>query len=117
MDAEHLDILVRFFTEPRSRRGTLAAVLGGTLALVGLAETAAKKKQKQGKRKKKRQTRVPPTPSTSLPPSPQPPSPLPSPQLGPGFCAYDGTSSGLQATRRYAQTFLPPRTGQLIQAV
>ena len=63
MDGARFDTLTRFLTEARSRRGTLVALLGGTLSLVGLAETSAKKK----KHKKKRQRPVSPPPQS--PPS------------------------------------------------
>jgi hypothetical protein len=56
MDAEQFDTLARSLTDRRSRRGTLAAVVGGVLGVAGLAETDAKKKpcppgktRKQGK--------------------------------------------------------------------
>jgi hypothetical protein len=51
MDADRFDTLTRSLTEARSRRGAVAALLGGTLGLLGLAETAAKNKKK-GKGKK-----------------------------------------------------------------
>jgi hypothetical protein len=47
MDAKEFDTLARSLTNPRSRRGALAAVVGGALGLVGLAETEAKKKKKK----------------------------------------------------------------------
>ena len=61
MDAEQFDTLARSLTEGRSRRGALAAVVGGVLGVAGLAEAGAKKKKpcppckkrKQGKCKKK----------------------------------------------------------------
>src|SRR5215213_1050363 len=60
MDADRFDALSRSLTTARSRRGALASLLGGTLGLVGLAETEAKKKcppckkAKNGKCKKNR---------------------------------------------------------------
>jgi hypothetical protein len=53
MDAERIDILARSLIAAGSRRAALAAVLGGSLGLLGLADTAAKKKGK-GKNKKKK---------------------------------------------------------------
>ena len=46
MDADRFDALSRSLTDVRSRRAALAALLGGTLGMVGLAETEAKKKKK-----------------------------------------------------------------------
>lgn len=51
MDDSRFDALARTLTDPRSRRGALAALLGGTLGLLGLTEVDAKKKKK-GKGKK-----------------------------------------------------------------
>ena len=42
MDATHFDTLTRSLTEGRSRRTALAALLGGTLGLLELADAAAK---------------------------------------------------------------------------
>ncbi len=59
MDAARFDRLARSLTDRRSRRGALAAVVGGALGVAGLAETDAKKscppckKRKKGKCKKK----------------------------------------------------------------
>jgi hypothetical protein len=52
MDAERFDTLARALTEARSRRGALTSLLGGTLGLLGLAGTAAKKKKGKGKKGK-----------------------------------------------------------------
>src|SRR5687768_15838555 len=60
MDADRFDALSRSLTDARSRRTALASLLGGTLGLVGLTKTAAKKtcppckKRKKGKCKKKK---------------------------------------------------------------
>jgi hypothetical protein len=51
MDPLRFDSLSRELT--RSRRGALAAVVGGTLGLLGLAETTAKRKKGKGKKKPK----------------------------------------------------------------
>src|SRR3954469_22461870 len=66
MDPRHFDSLARDLTRARSRRGTLAAVVGGTLALLGLTESSAKHKHK---RKHKH---------PSPPASPSPPGCVPS---------------------------------------
>jgi len=42
MDAKTFDTHARTPTETRSRRGAMAALLGGTIGLLGLTETAAK---------------------------------------------------------------------------
>ena len=47
MDAERFDSLARVLHDARSRRGALAVLLGGTLGLLGRAETVAKKKRKR----------------------------------------------------------------------
>src|SRR5215218_619126 len=44
MDADRFDTLSRSLSDARSRRTMMAALLGGTLSLVGLAEAEAKKK-------------------------------------------------------------------------
>lgn len=55
MDADRFATLARALTEARSRRAALAAVLGGTLALLGLADTTATKgKDKKDKHKDKK---------------------------------------------------------------
>jgi hypothetical protein len=55
VDPSDFDELTRSLTEPRSRRGALTALLGGTLGLLGLAGAAAKKNGKgKGKKKKKK---------------------------------------------------------------
>jgi hypothetical protein len=56
MDAHCFDTLTRSLTATRSRRGTLTALLGGTLGLLGLADTAATKGKGNGKGKKKKKT-------------------------------------------------------------
>lgn len=63
MNPVRFDTLTRSLTTARSRRGTLASLLGGTLGLLGLTDTVAKKKgKKKGKgkdnknKKKKRKT-------------------------------------------------------------
>src|SRR5215212_1499153 len=51
MDGSRFDSLARALHEVRSRRGTFASLLGGTVGLLGLAETTAKKKKKKKKNK------------------------------------------------------------------
>ncbi len=50
MDGTRFDSLTRALTEARSRRAALAPLLGGTLGLLGLAETTAKKHNRKGKK-------------------------------------------------------------------
>ena len=45
MDGTRFDSLTRILTDSRSRRGALASLLGGTLGLVGLTQTEARKKK------------------------------------------------------------------------
>jgi hypothetical protein len=45
MDPQRFDRLIRSLTASRSRRGTIASLVGGTLGLLGLAETTARKKK------------------------------------------------------------------------
>lgn len=52
MNAEHLDTLARSLTNARSRRGILAASLGGVLGLVGLTKTDAQRRKHKKKNKK-----------------------------------------------------------------
>ena len=52
MDADRFDTLSRSLTEFRSRRTTLASLLGGALGLVGLAGAEAKKKCQPCKKRK-----------------------------------------------------------------
>src|SRR5687767_984207 len=61
MDGEGFDRFARALDEARSRRGAFASLLGGTLGLLGLAETGAKKHKK--KKKKRKKTTPPPTPT------------------------------------------------------
>jgi hypothetical protein len=53
MDSDRFDTITRALTDTRSRRGALGAFLGGTLGLLGLADTAARKKGKGKKKKNK----------------------------------------------------------------
>jgi hypothetical protein len=83
LDDFHFDALARSLTEARSRRGLTRLLsgltLGGPLALLGLAETEAKRKKK--KKKKKGATPVAPPP----PPPPPPPT-----------CTIDGVKNGTE---------------------
>jgi hypothetical protein len=55
MDARRFDALSRALVARATRRGTLVSLLGGTLGLLGVAETAGKKgKGKKGKGKGKK---------------------------------------------------------------
>jgi hypothetical protein len=54
MDADRFDTLTRTLTEARSRRGTLASLLGGTLGLLGLADATAKNCKKIENKKKRK---------------------------------------------------------------
>src|SRR5215212_893718 len=51
MDADRFDTLARALTDARSRRGALASLLGGTLGLLTLTETAGRHKKHKKKRK------------------------------------------------------------------
>jgi hypothetical protein len=53
MDETHFDALTRSLIQDQSRRGLLATLLGGTLALFERAETLARKKGRKGKGKVK----------------------------------------------------------------
>ena len=53
MDSDRFDDLTRTVTATRSRRGALAALLGGSLPVLGLAEGEARKRRRRGKGKKK----------------------------------------------------------------
>jgi len=63
MDSSRFDTLTRSLTAHSTRRGALVAFLGGTLGLLGLTETPAKKGKGHRKRRKHRQS----------PPAPPPP--------------------------------------------
>ena len=97
---------------------TLGAILGPLLGR-GQAEAAKNRRQKQndGKNRKKNKhdaKRGKQRPRGNAPPPPPPP---PAPLTGPRFCASDPTDLiGIAQIRRVAQTFLPPRGGQLTDA-
>jgi hypothetical protein len=63
MDGSQFDTLLRQMTTTRSRRGALAGLLAGSLGILGLTETDAKRHKKKPKKKK-------PSPPASPPPSP-----------------------------------------------
>jgi hypothetical protein len=71
MDSDNFDGLTRMLMTGRSRRGALAALLGGTLALLGLADAAGKGKKGQARKgtgkKKQRRSRRPVAPPSGLP--------------------------------------------------
>jgi hypothetical protein len=69
VDPHRFDTLTRSLSSRPSRRGALAALLGGTLGLVGLAETAAKKGKSKSKGKKKDKGKGTPSQSPGSPPS------------------------------------------------
>ena len=117
MDAGRYEVLVRSLATITPRRDALAGIVGAALTAVltriGAEETEAKKKGK-GKKKKNRNARKNQTsPPVVEPTSPPPPPP---PTVGAGFCTYDGTATGFQGSRRWAQTFFPPQSGQLTGA-
>jgi hypothetical protein len=75
MDAARFDTFARSLTNVRSRRGALTALLGGTLGLLGLTGTAAKKgKGKDKKKKKKGGNPSSPPPPPADPTAPPPPT-------------------------------------------
>jgi hypothetical protein len=87
MDPHRFDTLTRSLTETRSRRGTLAALLGSTLGLLGLADAAAKNKKKKGKGKDKGKKNTNGGNPTGQPPPP-PPSCAASCSSNCATCAY-----------------------------
>jgi hypothetical protein len=124
MDGSSFDRLAKAFTEPRSRRGLSRLLgglaVGGPLALLGVTESEAKKKKKVtlchegqtisvSKKAKKKHLKHGDT-LGECPTSP------PGPVTGPGKCGNPSGAGGGMSTRRFAQTFLPPRSGQLTQA-
>ncbi len=54
MDETRFDALTKSLTTAGTRRGVLAAGVGGLASLLGLAETAAGKKKRKGTKKKKK---------------------------------------------------------------
>jgi hypothetical protein len=121
MDAGRYDVIVRSLATITSRRDALAGVFGAALTAlltrIGVEETEAKKKKKgKGKKKNKNAGKNQTSPPVVEPTSPPPPPPPPPPTVGAGFCTYDGTAPGFQGSRRWAQTFFPPQSGQLTGA-
>ena len=80
METDRFDASARSLTAPRSRRGTLALTLGGPLGLLGLHQTAAKKK------KKKRSQACPVCPPAAV----SPPGPICPARCGFHFHTPDG---------------------------
>lgn len=113
MDETRVDSLARAVTAMQSRRGTLAALLGGTLGLLALTESDAKKKKGKKKKKKKKKTTPPPPPP---PRSPPPPPPLPVATADASCVAPILTEVGGSNFARMAQTFRALRTGQMTSA-
>src|SRR3954469_14795809 len=64
MDSARFDMLTRSLSAHTTRRGGLAALLGGTLGLHGLTETPAKK-GKHHRKKRKHRSSPPPSPPAS----------------------------------------------------
>ncbi len=91
MDADRFDRLTRALTSVDSRRVALAALVGGTLGLRGLASTTAKNGKGHGKKKMKKKKRR----NLSLPPPPPPPPTPPMPPPGPpALPCTDGIKNG-----------------------
>jgi hypothetical protein len=67
MDGFAFDRLTRALTANRTRRGALAALLGGSLGLLGLTDTPAKrgKGHRKKKQKQRQQQALPPAPTCS----------------------------------------------------
>jgi hypothetical protein len=63
MDDARFDTLTRSLTAARSRRATLATLLGGPLVLLGLADAAAKKRKKKTTKKRRPTQSAPASPS------------------------------------------------------
>lgn len=70
MDSARFDDLLRSFALGLSRRGALAALLGGPLGLLGTAAADAKKRKRKGKGKKKKKGRNTPPPPPCTPGAP-----------------------------------------------
>lgn len=105
MDGPRFDGLTRTLADPRSRRGAVVALLGGTLSLLGRAETAAKKKK--GKKKKKNNGTIP------VPPPVPPGSPPASPPLPPVSCVPDcsgGRNCGSDGCTATCGSCTPPQS-------
>ena len=77
MNPSRFDTLTCSLTDARSRRGALTTLLAGTLGLLGLTETAARKKNGKGKKhrgKRKKKGENPSSPPPAPPPAPPPPN-------------------------------------------
>jgi hypothetical protein len=122
MEAQEFDRLTRVHTTGASRRGVVAGLGRGivaalSLALIGstgIADADAKRKKRKHKKHKKHKQKG--AGSTTDPGTPSgPTSPPPSLPTGPGYCALEGPALWM-TTGRVAQTFLPPKGGQLTKA-
>src|SRR5262245_19843471 len=124
MEAQEFDMLTRVHATEASRRGVVAGLGRGlvaalSLALIGSAnidEADAKRKHKKHKKpnkhKKHKQNGAGSPTDPGTPTGPTSPPSLPT---GPGYCALEGPT--LVFTKgRVAQTFLPPKGGQLTKA-
>jgi len=109
MDTNRFDFLSRSLRDARSRRGALTSVLGGTLGLLGLAETDAKKKKGKGKKGKGKKGGKG---GKGTPPPPPPPPVVPV-ATADAACAATGIGT---SNARLAQTFRALRSGQLTSA-
>ncbi len=98
MDPQRFDILARALTDTRSRRGALAALLGGALgSLLGRTDAGAaitRGRPKPGKNKKKPSRRPRPRKKPGKKPSPPRPAPPPPPCIAPSSCASDADCCG-----------------------
>jgi hypothetical protein len=137
MDAKHFAVLTHSLATASPRRvaliGALGTALSAALSRFAVEEAAAKRKKKGKKKKKKGNGRnqasppvveptspppPPPPPPPEAPPPPPPPLPPPPPPPPPPAqvtCDIAG-SIATTASQRFAQTFLPPRTGLLTNA-
>src|SRR5215217_1632571 len=116
MHASPFETLLRSLSLAPSRRTLSRALLGLAFgSAVPVAQRAAAKKKKpcppckkrkQGKCKANLPNETPCSGGKCQNGSCVPT--VPPPPLGPGFCGYDGTSPGLQASQRWALTFLAP---------
>jgi len=101
MEAQEFDILTRVHATGATRRGVVAGLGRGMVAALSLAligSTGVADADAKGKKQKKHKKHTKPQAAT-----------------GPGYCALDGPALWV-TTGRVAQTFLPPKGGQLTKA-
>src|SRR3954467_14588020 len=108
MDPHRFDTVTRELT----RRGALASLAGGTLALVGLTATTAKHKKKHHHK-----TPSPVSPPSSPPSPPPPPAPCVASQCpDPGACRIRACANNACAPTNVADTTSCGSGGQVCRA-